>query len=41
MHGQGQGTGNGGIKWTFISVPMMEIVDQVAPGCIIELPKGK
>ena len=41
MHGQGQGTGNGGTPWTFISVPMMEIVDQIAPGCTIELHKGK
>ena len=39
MHGQGQGTGNGGTHWMFISVPMMKIVDQVVPGCTIELPK--
>ena len=38
---QRQGTGNGGTTWTFTSVPMMEIVDQIAPGCTIELPKGK
>ena len=39
MHGQGQGSGNGGTHWTFISVPMMKIVDKVASGCTIELPK--
>ena len=41
MHGQGQGAGNGETHWMFISVPMMEIVDKVAPGCTIQLPKGK
>ena len=41
MHGQGQGTGNGGTHWTFISVPMMKIVDKVAPGCTIQLPHGQ
>ena len=41
MHGQEQGAGNGGTHWMFISVPMMDIVDNVAPGCTIQLPKGK
>ena len=41
MYGQGQGTGNGGTHWMFISVLMMEILDKVAPGFIIKLPKGK
>ena len=41
MHGQGQGAGNGGTHWMFISVPMMDIVDKVASGCIIQLPKDK
>ena len=41
MHGQGQGLGNGGTHWMFISVPMMEIANKVAPGCTIQLPKGK
>ena len=40
IHGQGQGTCNGGTHWTFISVPIMKIVNQVVPGCTIELPKG-
>ena len=38
---QRQGTGNGGTTWTFTSVPMMEIVDQLAPECTIEQSKGK
>ena len=38
LHGVDQATGNGGIHWTFISVPMMEILEQVTPGCIIKLP---
>ena len=41
MHGQRQRTGNGGTHWTFISVPMMEIVDKVPPGCTIKLPHGQ
>ena len=41
MHGQGQGAGNGGTRWMFIRVPMTEIVDNLALGCIIQLPKGK
>ena len=40
MHGVGQCIGNGGTHWCFISVPMMKIVDQISPGCTIELPKG-
>ena len=40
MHCQGQNTDNGGTHWTFTSVPMMEIVDKVAPSYTIELPKG-
>ena len=40
IHGTWQGTRNEGTHWCFMSVPMMEIVDQVAPGCTIELPKG-
>ena len=36
VHGQGQGTGNGGTHWMFTNVPMMKIVDKVAPGCTIE-----
>ena len=27
-HGIGQGTGNGGTKWKFISIPMMEVVEE-------------
>ena len=40
-HGIGQGAGNGGIKWNFISVPMMKIVEEETPGCILRLPKEK
>ena len=40
MHGIGQGTGNGGTYWLFMSVPMIKIVDQVDPGCTMELSKG-
>ena len=39
-HGAGQGAGNGGTNWTFISIPMIEVVEDVSQGCIITLPKG-
>ena len=39
-HGAGQGTGNRGTKWTFISIPMIEVVEEVSKGYIIQLPKG-
>ena len=37
--GAGQGAGNGGTKWTFISIPMIEVVKEVSPGCVIQLPR--
>ena len=38
LHEAGQCTSNGGTHWTFISVPMMEIVEHVVPlGCTIQL----
>ena len=40
LHGAGQGTGNGGTHWTFISIPMMETVEQTVPGCTIQLPNN-
>ena len=39
-HGAGQGAGNGGTNWTFISIPMIAVVEDVSQGCIITLPKG-
>ena len=39
-HGAGQGAGNGGTKWTFISIPMIKVVEEVSTGCVIQLPKG-
>ena len=40
LHGVGQGAGNGGTKWTFISVPMIDTIEKVAPGCVIQLPQS-
>ena len=37
--GAGQRAGNGGTKWTFISIPMIEVVEEVSKGCIIQLPR--
>ena len=39
-HGVGQGAGNGRTKWTFISIPMIEVVEEVSQGCIIQVPRG-
>ena len=39
-HEAGQGAGNGGINWTFISIPMIAVVEDVSQGCIITLPRG-
>ena len=39
-HGVDQGAGNGGTKWTFISIPMIEVVEEVSQDCIIQLPWG-
>ena len=39
-HGAGQGVGNGGTDWTFISIPMITVVEDVSQGCIINLPRG-
>ena len=39
-HGAGQGAGNGGTKWTFISIHMIVFVEEVSQGCIINLPQG-
>ena len=40
LHGAGQGAGNGGTKWTFISVPMIDTIEKVAPGCVLQLPQS-
>ena len=32
LHGAGQGAGNGGTQWTFISIPMIDTIDKVAQG---------
>ena len=40
LHGAGQWTGNEGTHWTFISVPMMETVEQAVPGYTIQLPNN-
>ena len=40
LHWIGLGSGNGGTHWSFISIPMTEIVEEVAPGCEIECPTG-
>ena len=41
LNGAGQGTGNSGTHWSFISIIMMGIVAEVAPRCTQQLPKGK
>ena len=41
FHGAGQGAENAGTEWTFISVPMIKVVEELTEGCIINLPQGK
>ena len=40
-HEAGQGTGTRETKWTFISIPMMEVVEEVSTGCVIQIIKRK
>ena len=40
LHGAGQGIGNGGTHWNFISILMMETVEQAVPWCTIQLPNN-
>jgi len=35
LYGEGQGTSNSDTHYTFISIPMMEMIEQLAPDCII------
>ena len=39
-HGAGQGAGNGSTNWTFISIPMIAVVEDILQGCIINLLRG-
>ena len=41
IHEFGQGAGNGEKRWNFISVPMLKIVEVVAPGCRLRLTNGE
>ena len=41
LHGTGQGAGNGEEKLTFISISMIDTIEKVAPGCVIQLPQTK
>ena len=41
FHGAGQGAGNVGIEWTFISVPMIKVAEELTEGCTIKIPQGK
>ena len=35
-----QGKENRGTHWTFISILMMDVVEEVSQGCTIPLPRG-
>ena len=41
LRGAGQGAGNTGTEWTFISVSMIKIAKELTEGCIINLSQGK
>ena len=40
FHGAGQGAGNAGTEWNFISVPMIKVAEELTAGCVINLPQG-
>ena len=40
-HGVGQGSGNGDTKWTFLSIPIMELVENLSQGFKIQLYRKK
>ena len=41
FHRAGQGSGNAGTEWTFISVAMIKVAEELTEGCTIKLPQGK
>ena len=41
VHGSGQGSGNAGSEWNFISIPILKTMEQEADGCIIIGPRGQ
>ena len=38
FHGSGHGAGNAGTEWTFISVPMINFVEELIEGFTVNLP---
>ena len=38
-HGADQGSRNSGTNWTFISILIIAVVEDVSQGCIINLPR--
>ena len=41
VYGSGQGSGNAGSEWNFISVPLMQTLEQLSDGCEITDPTKK
>ena len=41
VHGSGQGSGNAGSEWNFISIPILKTMEQEADGYIIIGPRGQ
>ena len=35
VHGSGQGAGNSGMEWNFLSIPIMEMMEKTTEGCVI------
>ena len=38
VHGSGQGSGNAGSEWSFISIPLMQLMEQKTENCEITGP---
>ena len=36
--GSGQGSGNAGVEWNFLSIPVMQVLNKLSEGCIINSP---
>ena len=40
IHGSGQGSGNAGTEWNFLSIPVLNLMDKHTEGCTITGPDG-
>ena len=41
IYGSGQGSGNAGTEWNYVSIPLMATLEGIFPGCEIIIPENK